>query len=129
MKSISFFKYLLIIPIFLLLGLFLSVQQAKAYGECSEYGLMVTYDSYSHTCKCMSGYVFGTGVLGKPYCVSADQVCKDKYGYNAQSDYSGASCKCGYGYSFGKDSIVELNAFRRTTNATINLVIIPATTV
>ena len=97
--------FLFLFPIIFTLGLFTVTKSVKAYGECTQYGVMSYYDSLSDSCKCISGYVFSTGILGTPYCVSADQVCKDKYGFHAQSDYTGGSCKCNYGYSFGKDSI------------------------
>jgi hypothetical protein len=69
------------------------------YGSCSEYGM--AYESGSY-CKCMAGYVMGTNFLGDPYCVSEDQACKDQYGYNAKSNYTGG-CECRYGYVFGTD--------------------------
>ncbi len=43
-------------------GIFIVVfgnhNKADAYGECSQYGHMATYDYLSDSCKCMSGYVF-----------------------------------------------------------------------
>ena len=104
MQSNKIILKLLIATLFVS-GIFIYAPKVRAYGECTQYGIMSMYDSLTDSCKCMSGYVFSTGLLGTPYCVSADQVCKEKYGYNARSDYSGGSCKCGYGYSFAKDSI------------------------
>lgn len=83
---------------------FLNYEKANAYGECSQYGFMATYDFLSDSCKCMSGYAFGKDILGKTSCVSVDQMCKDDYGYNARSTFSG-KCECSYGYSFGKDTL------------------------
>jgi len=51
----------------------------------------------------MSGYVFSKNFLGEPYCVSADSVCKDDYGYGARYDSLTKKCKCSYGYIFAKD--------------------------
>jgi hypothetical protein len=76
-----------------------------AYGECSEYGIMAMYDYFTDSCKCMSGYVFGKGILGGTQCVSADSVCRDKYGYNSRYNSLDGLCECSYGYVLGKDSI------------------------
>ncbi len=107
-------RYLIVLLFFLIFGgIYISSQTTQAYGECSEYGLMITYDSYTHTCKCMSGYVFGKNFMGEPYCVSADQVCRDKLGimsrYNSLSD----SCECSYGYVIGTDSIGRTQCISR----------------
>lgn len=80
-------------------------QKAHAYGECSEYGIMVTYDSLSGRCKCMSGYVMGEDAIGRTSCVSADSVCHDKYGFGSRYDSLSESCECSYGYILGEDSI------------------------
>ncbi len=95
-------KVLLIIIFILAMGVYTNTTQA--YGECSEYGVMVMYDSYANTCKCMSGYVFSSK-YGTTQCVSANSICYDKYGYNSTYDSSSNSCECSYGYIFGKDSI------------------------
>ncbi len=96
-----------IIILFLLLTNLVSVTPTPsfAYGECSDYGPMAMLDILTDKCKCMSGYVFGTGMLGKPYCVSGDSVCSEKYGYHSNYDSISGSCECSYGYIFGKDSI------------------------
>lgn len=70
-----------------------------AYGECSKYGYMAVYDSYTNTCKCMSGYVFDDDYFGGSQCV----LCSTKYGYGATYDYIGGGCKCMSGYVWGKD--------------------------
>lgn len=70
------------------------------FGSCSEYGPMA-YESGGY-CTCMSGYVMGEGVLGGSYCISENQACKDQYGYNAKSNFTGG-CECSYGYVFGTD--------------------------
>lgn len=69
---------------------------------CSEYGVMA-YEDHTGYCKCMAGYVWGTSFLGKPYCVSGDSKCKEKYGYNARYNSLSDTCECSYGYVFGKD--------------------------
>ncbi len=79
-----------------------SVSEAQ-YGSCNEYGM--AYESGSY-CKCMAGYVMGTNFLGEPYCVSEDQACKDQYGSNAKSNYTGG-CEYRYGYVFGKTMFGE----------------------
>ncbi|MDP3093606.1 MAG: hypothetical protein Q8N16_02470 [bacterium] len=76
-----------------------------AYGECSEYGYMVYYESYTNTCKCMSGYVFGKDIFGNTSCVSADQLCRDKYGVMSRYDNLYGGCECYIGYVLGEDII------------------------
>ncbi len=66
---------------------------------------MSSYDSLSGSCKCYSGYVVGKDILGKESCISADQKCRDDYGYNSRYNSLSNSCECSYGYVFGKDSI------------------------
>jgi len=98
-------KIKIFLPILIILitsGIFYAGNNVvKTYGECLEYGSMAYYDSFTNTCKCMSGYVFGK-FLGSDYCISKDQWCRDKYGYNAMSDYL-SGCKCISGYVFGQD--------------------------
>ncbi len=91
---------LLITPmLFFSLGFILPPEVEAQYGSsCSEYGFMA-YESGGY-CKCMSGYVMGEDFMGNSQCISADQACKDQYGYNAKSNYSGG-CECSYGYVFG----------------------------
>ena len=96
-------KKLLFVSIFLLL-LSISPNKVQAYGECSEYGSMVMYDSYSNTCKCMSGYVMSPK-YGTTQCVLASSVCSDKLGYNSSYNSLTNSCECSYGYVLGSDSI------------------------
>lgn len=55
---------------------------------------MSSYNSISGQCECYSGYVASGNS-----CISTDQACKNKYGYNSQSDYSG-KCECRYGYTW-----------------------------
>jgi hypothetical protein len=97
-------KKIFIIFLFLTVSFLVSNKVTHAYGECDQYGYMATYDSYSNTCSCISGYSFGKDFLGKTSCISDVQLCTDKYGYNAMADYSG-SCKCMSGYGFGKNSM------------------------
>ncbi len=78
--------------------LFITQDVQAQYGSaCSEYGPMA-YESGGY-CRCMSGYVMGEGLLGGSYCISADQSCKDQYGYNARANYAG-NCECRSGYVF-----------------------------
>lgn len=85
--------------------IFLIPNITLGFGECDQYGIMSMYDSFSNSCKCMSGYVFNTGILGTPQCVSGSSVCYDKYGYGSEYESFSNSCKCSYGYAFSKDSI------------------------
>ncbi|HHV39610.1 MAG TPA: hypothetical protein GXX70_09020, partial [Tepidimicrobium sp.] len=88
---------------FLLFFIF-SINQNKAlsYYDCSSYGPFAYSDGTGY-CKCSYGYVMSSNLLGGSYCVSIGQYCKDKYGYNATSDYLTNECKCISGYLFGKD--------------------------
>jgi hypothetical protein len=95
---------ILIICLLLIFSFFTNDKIANAYGECDDYGVMAMYSSYNNKCTCMSGYSFGTDFMGRTSCISDTQLCTDKYGYNATSDFSG-NCKCRYGYALGKDSI------------------------
>lgn len=97
MKKILFTISLLLIAI-------LYTGTVRAYGECSQYGLMVIYNSYSNTCECMSGYTFATK-YGTTQCVSLSSICTDKYGYQSRYNSLTNSCECSYGYTLGKDSI------------------------
>ncbi len=88
---------------FLILCLcFISAKESKAFGECDEFGTMVTYDTFTNSCSCMSGYSFGQGYSGQTMCISDNQLCKDEYGYNTMSNYAG-NCECLSGYGFGTD--------------------------
>ena len=98
-------KYLALLSLIILTFCVVGVKKVGAYGECSQYGLMVMYEEYSNSCKCMAGYVMSSSLTGSPYCVSGDSVCTDKYGYHSRYDYSSGSCECSYGYILGKDSI------------------------
>jgi len=51
----------------------------------------------------MSGYVFGKDIFGNTTCISADQYCRDKYGYGATYSYLKDACKCKDGYVWGTD--------------------------
>jgi len=103
-------------------GMFLSKSKdAYAYGECSEYGFMATYDSLRNTCECMSGYIMGRGVLGKTECISADSMCRDEYGFSSRYDSLSDSCKCSYGYILGKDSIGRTQCISESTYCTSKL--------
>lgn len=54
---------------------------------------MSSYNSLSGQCECYSGYIASGNS-----CISVDQACKNKYGYNSERDYSSDGCKCRYGY-------------------------------
>lgn len=86
-------------------GVFFMQQIAYAYGECSEYGVMANYDSFTNSCKCMTGYVFQDNMFGGSSCVSADGVCSDKLGYGARYNSLYERCECRVGYVLGTDSI------------------------
>lgn len=85
-------------------SIFLYASSAKAYGNCSQYGIFAQYDILTNSCKCMNGYVFKDSFIGTS-CVSANSVCVDKFGYGAKYDLLRNSCTCTYGYVLGTDSI------------------------
>jgi len=60
------------------------------------------YDSISGSCKCYSGYVASGGK-----CISADQYCRDLYGFNARHNILTDSCECSYGYVFSGNRCVN----------------------
>jgi hypothetical protein len=93
----------------LIIGSLFVFDSVQAYGECSKYGLMSTYDSITDSCKCMYGYVWGKGVLGDPYCVSGDTYCHDKYGYGSDYDSLSASCECMSGYIWDTDYMGQIS--------------------
>lgn len=111
MKDYAFLKRFTMIVLtisVLFLGqgfVFQNNNSAYAYGDCSQYGYMATYDYLTDGCKCMSGYIWDKDFLGKDTCVSGNSVCYDKYGYGSKYDSLSGSCGCSYGYVFGKDSI------------------------
>ncbi|MBU1102755.1 hypothetical protein KJ853_03835 [Patescibacteria group bacterium] len=88
----------------ILFGLFfIKIEEIKAYGECSQYGIMAMYDILTNSCKCMSGYVFGKDLFGQTTCVSGDIACHDKYGIYSRYNSLNSSCECSYGYMFDED--------------------------
>lgn len=111
-------------------GTSLSSTCAPYYPECGGYSgyqpppscpSMSRYNSISGQCECYSGYVASGNS-----CISADQACKNKYGYNSQSNYSG-QCECRYGYTWnssGTSCIDEdqacQNQFGYNSKATIS---------
>lgn len=98
-------KEIQLILFFAIVIIFVPTLIKASYG-CSDYGM--AYEDFSGYCKCMSGYVWGKNIMGDPYCISADQACKDEYGYNATSDYLTNKCKCRYGYVFADDMFGNL---------------------
>jgi len=82
----------------------LSSTCAPYYPECGGYYPSYTpsipdcplnsyYDSLSDSCKCYSGYVASGG-----QCISADQYCRNRLGFNARYNALTDSCECSYGY-------------------------------
>lgn len=96
-------KQLFVKAIVLIVFLFQYVD-VSAYGECSDYGVMATYDSLSHSCECMRGYVMKNS-FGGTRCVSGDSACRDELGFGASYDSLSESCECSFGYVLDKDSI------------------------
>ena len=74
--------------------------------DCSQYGLFAYSDGLGY-CKCMSGYIWGTNILGDKTCVSGNQECKDQYGYGSTYDSLSGKCKCSYGYVWGTNILGE----------------------
>jgi len=60
------------------------------------------YDSISDSCKCYSGYVVSGGK-----CISTDQYCRDKYGFNARYNILTDTCECRYGYVLSGGTCVD----------------------
>jgi hypothetical protein len=60
---------------------------------------MAYYDSLSSSCKCMSGYVVDTDILGKQSCVSGLSKCWKDYGSMSTYDSLAKQCKCYSGYT------------------------------
>src|SRR3989338_7186242 len=106
--------FLVILAVLFLLVAIPVPKSADAFGECSDYGFMATYDYLSNSCKCNYGYVFEEDFLGNTTCVSGDSVCSDKYGYGSEYDSLSSSCECSYGYVFGKDSIGRTQCITET---------------
>lgn len=99
--------FLLILPfLFAISG---HTNTAKAFGECTEFGFSAYYDYLSDGCKCMSGYGFGTNILGKTSCVSMNQICQEKLGFMSTYDSLSGNCACMSGYVLGKDLLGNLS--------------------
>lgn len=110
-------KYVLsLVLVFVMTLVVFGVPKAYAYGECSDFGLMVTYDMFTSSCKCMSGYVMGKDFLGKTSCVSGDGVCRDKYGSFSRYSSSNGSCECSYGYILGVNSMGHVQCISHDTD-------------
>gem|GEM_PF-2513582 len=95
-------------------GTSLSATCAPYYPECGGGGYggyqappscpsMSSYNSISDQCECYSGYIASGNS-----CISEDQACKNKYGYNSKSNYSG-QCECGYGYTWNSSGTSCIN--------------------
>ena len=80
----------------------------------NKYGLHSSYNTLSKKCECSSGYT-PNNVGNK--CISADEKCKEDYGWNAESDsiivnkFSNLECVCKSGYMWNalKTSCTEGN--------------------
>lgn len=55
--------------------------------------LFSSYDSLSGSCKCNYGYVSDGG-----RCISEDQFCQDRYGWNSRYNSLSDTCECSYGH-------------------------------
>lgn len=97
--------FVVFLALVILTSFFFITKEVKAYGECDQYGYMAIYDSFSNSCKCTSGYVFGKDVLGQTACVSVDSICHDRLGIMSRYNILSDSCECSYGYVLGEDSI------------------------
>ncbi|GEM_PF-2189441 len=94
-------KHHFFLSILILTGIF-SYSNVYAYGECTKYGMFSYYDSYTNSCKCISGYVFKDNLYGAT-CVSKDSMCQDSYGLMSKYNILTERCECSFGYIFGKD--------------------------
>ena len=65
----------ILIIVLLLVSFFIFNKKTEAYGECSQYGYMATYDGLG-SCKCMSGYAFGKDILGKTFLYEQCEIEK-----------------------------------------------------
>lgn len=110
-----------LVVVVILAAAFFAKNDANAFGECSEYGIMVRYDSLTDECECSYGYIFGKDALGKTACISADSACHEKYGYNSRYDSLSDTCECTYGYVLGKDSIGRTQCVSESTLCTDQL--------
>jgi|GEM_PF-6218870 len=91
-----------------------------AYGDCSQYGFAATYNSITNSCSCSYGNVWGTNVLGQPYCVSGLTYCTGKYGYGANYNSLNQSCECSNGYKWDYDSVGNKSCVAGVTYCTNN---------
>ncbi len=74
---------------------------------------MSSYDSYSKTCKCYSGYSVGTDLLGKEACVSDISKCQKLNGYNSTYNSFTDKCECSYSYIYNGKECVSSGAYCR----------------
>ena len=61
-----------------------------------------TYSSLSGSCECNYGYVSSGG-----QCISENQYCQNRYGFNSRYNSLSDTCECSYGYvidTYGKCS-------------------------
>lgn len=79
-----------------------------AYGECSEYGLMVTYNSFNNTCECFPGYAFQDDIFGNPKCTSMENICEDDFGVMSNYNSLSGKCECSFGYVFAENLYGEV---------------------
>ncbi len=64
------------------------------------------YDSLSDSCKCYSSYVVSGGK-----CISADQYCRDLFGFNARHNILTDKCECSYGYMVSGGKCVNADSY------------------
>jgi len=61
---------------------------------------MAKYNSLYNQCECFVGYVFGEDAIGRNQCISEDDWCHNKYGYNSRYNILTDKCECKSGYEF-----------------------------
>lgn len=107
----------------ILLGGIMFGNKALAYGDCSQYGFLASYDYLSGACKCMSGYGFKKGIFGDTSCVSLDTICSDSLGYGGKYNSLRDACECRYGYTLHNGACQLGSSFCSTSygyNSTYN---------
>jgi len=86
------------------------------YESCSTtYGFW-SIDTWYGKCACTSWYVWWTDIFWKPYCVSSQSKCTEKYWFMASYDSLSQSCTCWYWYVFwtdilGKEACISQNTY------------------
>ncbi len=65
-----------------------------------------SFNSITGNCECNYGYVVSNG-----RCVSTDQLCQDKIGFNSRYNSLTDQCECSYGYLFDGSKCVSRNQY------------------